>query len=202
LRGIRIQNIVSQLNGERIDVIQWDADPATFIANALSPASVLNVELNEEEKVTTVTVPERQLSLAIGKEGQNARLAAKLTGWRIDLRSSSPQEVQEAAPKEEAVKAEAEKPSLEIPPPAAAVVHEVEPQEVPSIPAEELQEEAAQPIEEVESIPISNIVLPSLSPVEEPSEGSGIRFAEDILMPTSTKHEAKKRKKGRKKAFR
>lgn len=88
LRGVRIQNIVSELGGEKIDVVQWHQDPAVFVANALSPAQVLNVEINEADKTATVTVPERQLSLAIGKEGQNARLAARLTGWRIDIKAA------------------------------------------------------------------------------------------------------------------
>lgn len=89
LRGIRIQNIVNELNGERIDVIQWDADAAKFVAHALSPAQVLSVSVDEEANTASVIVPDRQLSLAIGKEGQNARLAAKLTGWRIDIKPES-----------------------------------------------------------------------------------------------------------------
>jgi N utilization substance protein A len=89
MRGVRIQNIVNELGGEKIDVVQWSPDPATFVANALSPAQVISVDINEEEKTATVVVPERQLSLAIGKEGQNARLAAKLTGWRIDIKAAS-----------------------------------------------------------------------------------------------------------------
>ncbi|MGH7930331.1 MAG: transcription termination factor NusA, partial [Candidatus Binatia bacterium] len=80
LRGVRIQNIVNELNGERIDVVEWDADPARFVANALSPAHVNQVRIHEEEKTAEVVVPDRMLSLAIGKQGQNARLAAKLTG--------------------------------------------------------------------------------------------------------------------------
>lgn len=89
VRGVRIQNIVNELNGEKIDVVQWSPDPATFVENALSPASVISVRLNEMEKTATATVPERQLSLAIGREGQNARLAAKLTGWRIDIKAAT-----------------------------------------------------------------------------------------------------------------
>ena len=87
MRGVRIQNIVNELSGEKIDVIPWDADPAVFVASALSPAQVQHVDISEEEKTATVIVPERQLSLAIGREGQNARLAARLTGWRIDIKS-------------------------------------------------------------------------------------------------------------------
>jgi N utilization substance protein A len=89
LRGVRIQNVVNELSGEKIDIVQWDPDPALFVANALSPAQVLSVEILPEENTARVIVPERQLSLAIGKEGQNARLAAKLTGWRIDIRSDT-----------------------------------------------------------------------------------------------------------------
>ena len=89
MRGIRIQNIVSELNGEKIDVVQWSPDPKDFIANALSPAQVVEVHLNEEDHAALVIVPDKQLSLAIGKEGQNVRLAAKLTGWRIDIKSAT-----------------------------------------------------------------------------------------------------------------
>ncbi|MCK5428281.1 MAG: transcription termination/antitermination protein NusA, partial [Anaerolineales bacterium] len=87
LRGVRIQNIANELNGERIDIVQWDEDIETFIANALSPAQVSNVKVNEGQMVATVVVPDNQLSLAIGKEGQNVRLAAKLAGWKIDIKS-------------------------------------------------------------------------------------------------------------------
>jgi N utilization substance protein A len=86
IRGVRIQNIVNELYGEKIDVIEWSPDTATFIANALSPAKPSNVSLDEANKVATVIVPTEQMSLAIGKEGQNARLAFKLTGWRIDIK--------------------------------------------------------------------------------------------------------------------
>ncbi|MBM3187122.1 MAG: transcription termination/antitermination protein NusA [Chloroflexi bacterium] len=89
MRGVRIQNIVNELNGEKIDVVEWSPDLRTFIANALSPAKVLSVYLNEPENTAKVVVPDRALSLAIGKEGQNARLAAKLTGWRIDIMSET-----------------------------------------------------------------------------------------------------------------
>ena len=91
MRGLRIQNIVTELANEKIDVVEWDSDLATYIANALSPAKVNNVILDDSNQIKTaiVVVPDRQLSLAIGKEGQNARLAAKLTGWRIDIKSES-----------------------------------------------------------------------------------------------------------------
>ncbi len=88
MRGVRIQNIVKELHGEKIDVVEWDPNPEKFVANALSPAKVTDVILfPEHDKTALVIVPQRQLSLAIGKEGQNARLVAKLTGWRIDIKS-------------------------------------------------------------------------------------------------------------------
>jgi transcription termination/antitermination protein NusA len=86
-RGGRVQAVVAELGGEKIDIIPWNEDPAVFVANALSPAQVVKVEIDEPNRIAAVTVPERMLSLAIGREGQNARLAAKLTGWRIDIRS-------------------------------------------------------------------------------------------------------------------
>jgi transcription termination/antitermination protein NusA len=88
-RGARIQAIVAELNGEKVDIVLWHEDAGQYVAEALSPAEVLSVRIDEEHKIANVIVPERQLSLAIGKEGQNARLAAKLTGWRIDIRSDA-----------------------------------------------------------------------------------------------------------------
>ncbi|MGI6172296.1 MAG: transcription termination factor NusA [Christensenellales bacterium] len=87
--GIRVENVVNELRTEKIDIVKWSSDPAEYIASALSPARVLNVYVNEKEKMARVIVPDNQLSLAIGKEGQNVRLAAKLTGWKIDLKSQS-----------------------------------------------------------------------------------------------------------------
>jgi transcription termination/antitermination protein NusA len=86
-RGARVQAVVAELGGEKIDVIPWSDDAGVFVHNALSPAQVLSVDIDEEHRIASVTVPERMLSLAIGREGQNARLAARLTGWRIDIRS-------------------------------------------------------------------------------------------------------------------
>ncbi|WP_066173107.1 transcription termination factor NusA [Bacillus marinisedimentorum] len=88
-KGQRVQAIVNELNGEKIDIVRWSEDPVEYVANALSPSKVLKVDVDEEEKATTVIVPDYQLSLAIGKRGQNARLAAKLTGWKIDIKSQS-----------------------------------------------------------------------------------------------------------------
>lgn len=107
IRGVRIQNIVNELNGEKVDVIDWDPDPGTFVANALSPAQAVSVTVDEADRRAVVVVPDAQLSLAIGKEGQNARLAAKLTGWRVDIKKQSdmpaPEEpvVEEAEPEPE-----------------------------------------------------------------------------------------------------
>jgi len=84
-RGARIQTIINELGGEKIDIILWDEDAGKFITNALSPAKVVSIEINEQERIASVTVHEDQLSLAIGKEGQNVRLAAKLTGWKINI---------------------------------------------------------------------------------------------------------------------
>lgn len=88
-KGMRVQAVVDELGSEKIDIVKWNEDSAKFIANALSPAKVVSVAVNEDEKVSRVVVPDYQLSLAIGKEGQNARLAAKLTGWKIDIKSES-----------------------------------------------------------------------------------------------------------------
>ena len=87
LRGVRIQNIVNELHGEKIDVVEWNKEVPIFIANALSPAQVMKVELNLDDGTAMAVVPDRQLSLAIGREGQNARLAARLTGWKVDIKS-------------------------------------------------------------------------------------------------------------------
>ncbi|TQS75522.1 transcription termination/antitermination protein NusA [Ornithinibacillus gellani] len=88
-KGQRVQAIVNELKGEKIDIVEWSEDPVVYVSNALSPSKVVDVIVDEEEKATTVIVPDYQLSLAIGKRGQNARLAAKLTGWKIDIKSET-----------------------------------------------------------------------------------------------------------------
>ena len=106
---MRVQAVVDELAGEKIDIVKWSDDPATYIANSLNPAKVISVAVNEAEKVSRVIVPDYQLSLAIGKEGQNARLAAKLTGWKIDIKSESQaQELMAAADEAEESAVEAE----------------------------------------------------------------------------------------------
>ena len=117
-RGARVQAVVAELGGEKIDVIPWNDDPAAFVANALSPAQVLSVDIDQEHRIANVTVPERMLSLAIGREGQNARLAARLTGWRIDIRSDV--SVAEAKAAAEEAKAETAAPKAEVKAPTKA----------------------------------------------------------------------------------
>jgi N utilization substance protein A len=157
-RGIRLQSIINELNGEKIDVIQWHADPGVFIANALSPAQVASIKTDEERNIATVVVPDKQLSLAIGKEGQNARLAAKLTGWRIDIKSVSA--------------IEAARTVIQEPETAAKVIS-------PEVTEREpLETEPAEEIEEEESVEIPSI---SEAPSEKPGKKQ-IRFAEDILV--------------------
>ena len=199
LRGIRIQNIVNELNGEKIDVIQWSPDVATFITNALSPAQIISVSLNEEENIATVVVPDKQLSLAIGKEGQNARLAAKLTGWRIDIKSASIAEAEKAAAKpapevKEVEEKEAEAVIEEEPKTEAPEVPE--PEVIPAEPVEEAIAEQAEPAPAAEEVLAEPVVFFEPKVTEEKSE---LRFAEDILGPRmdkSTDKAKKKKKKG------
>lgn len=108
VRGVRIQNVVNELGGEKIDVVAWHPNIEIFVANALSPSKVARVQVDESTKTATVIVPDNQLSLAIGKEGQNARLAAKLTGWRIDIKKTSEAEEEARRKAEEAAAAAAE----------------------------------------------------------------------------------------------
>lgn len=193
LRGIRIQNIVNELNGEKIDVVMWSSEVPTFIANALSPAQILDVELDEEEGVATVVVPDKQLSLAIGKEGQNARLSAKLTGWRVDIKSASAFEAEReeaakvAVETEEAAVAE-EEPSIEIP--------AVPEQEPVSAEVEEVEEEAEEPVPAPETEEVAPAIPFEPQVTEEKAE---LRFAEDITgagPPKSEPRQKKKKKKG------
>ncbi len=177
LRGIRIQNIVSELGGEKIDVVMWSPNPAAFIANALSPAQILNVDLDESEKAATVVVPDRQLSLAIGKEGQNVRLAAKLTRWRIDIKSASAVEAAKAA--------EAEKALLEAPMAEEVVAEAASMPEPAPAPAEAAT--PPPPLEEVFTLPI---------PFEPVAASKGeLRFAEDIVGPARSQAKQGKKKK-------
>jgi transcription termination/antitermination protein NusA len=103
-KGSRVQAIVNELKGEKIDIVKWSEDPVVFVANALSPSKVLDVIVSEPDKATTVVVPDYQLSLAIGKRGQNARLAAKLTNWKIDIKSETDARAAGIFPREESFK--------------------------------------------------------------------------------------------------
>jgi transcription termination/antitermination protein NusA len=103
-KGSRVQAIVNELKGEKIDIVKWSDNPVIFVANALSPSKVLDVIVNENDKATTVVVPDYQLSLAIGKRGQNARLAAKLTNWKIDIKSETDAREAGIYPREESFK--------------------------------------------------------------------------------------------------
>ena len=157
MRGNRIQSIVNELQGEKIDVVRWDKDIKVLISNALSPSEVIHVEMDKDEETALVVVPERQLSLAIGKEGQNARLAARLTGFRLDIKSMSEWEAikaQRQADEEEAARAAA-RAKLE----AAVVVAQ------PKDTLAELETEAV-PIEaSVESLSVEEVIGEILEPV-------------------------------------
>lgn len=189
MRGIRIQNIVNQLNGEKIDIIHWHPDPKVFAANALSPAQVLSVEVNEKDNTARVVVPDRQLSLAIGKDGINARLAARLTGFRIDIKSASVAEAERAEEEArlEALAAEAQV-TMTVGTPLSEELYEVPaaPEEVPPPSAVEtaapevLGPSLEEPITEgprlpQPELPADIITLPQEKPV--------IRFAEEVLAP-------------------
>jgi len=188
LRGIRIQSIVSELNGEKIDVVMWSPDVSVFITNALSPAQVLGVELGDE--AATVIVPDRQLSLAIGKEGQNVRLAAKLTGRRIDIKSASEAEAERVV----------EVKPLTTEKEGAAMAGEELPAEAPTVveaalASEEAAEEVAEPVPALDT---ASIPLPASFEPKVTTEKAQIRFAEDILVSPSAKPGAKSRKKKKK----
>ncbi len=145
LRGIRIQNIVNELQGEKIDVIQWSRDDTVFIAHSLSPAQPLRVELDAEEQTATVIVPDRSLSLAIGREGQNARLAAKLTNWKVDIKSSTEIEIERMKRQIEGDVAEREAPAEEPLDAEAATAEAAAPEAEPA--AEPVAAEASAPAE-------------------------------------------------------
>ena len=219
LRGIRIQNIINEISGEKIDVIEWHPDAAVFVSNALNPAPVVSVKINDEEKTATVVVPDRQLSLAIGREGQNARLAAKLTGWRIDIKSVSAAEAERALHPEEPEQAVAEPVAavapLEAPPAAepAPMAAELGPEtaseptllepaaQAPAVledePAAAVEEWRADLPPEPETEPIAPAAVsePAATP-EAAAAGGGIRFAEDIFGAARGQGAKKKGRKG------
>jgi N utilization substance protein A len=171
LRGIRIQNIVNELNGERIDVVQWDPDPVRFVANALSPAQVHDVRIATEANTASVVVADRQLSLAIGKEGQNARLAAKLTGMRIDIKSLSVVEEEGGLPPPPAPTAAA------APPVWAEAVEAVQEVEQPAalVEADAAEGEAQTPVAEIA------VEAPAGEAAAAGERPAAIRFADEVL---------------------
>jgi transcription termination/antitermination protein NusA len=223
LRGIRIQNIVNELNGEKIDVVAWNKEIPVFIANSLSPAQVLNVELAGD--VATVVVPDKHLSLAIGKDGQNARLAAKLTGWRIDIKSASVAEAERAA-KAPPVEVKAEEPVAEVEEPVLAEVvagpSKVAAEVPVAQPVAKVEEPAAVEKETVAAELIETGIEEEVEAEEKPAEApeaqtvlsstfiprriiqprdggkTQIRFAEDIFSNRPGRSEDKHRKKKKK----
>ena len=163
LRGNRIQSIVNELQGEKIDVIEWDSNPQVLIARALSPADVGNVELDEDENTAYVVVPENQMSLAIGRDGQNARLAAKLTGWRLDIKNVEQWHELRAARAAEAQRLAAAQAAV------AALSAEVTAAESESDAAEQLAVAAAAPAADEPAIAIAAAASdhPETTPVAE-----------------------------------
>ncbi len=210
-RGIRLQSIITHLNGEKVDVVEWNADPRVFIANALSPAQVAHISLDEPARTAMVVVPDKQLSLAIGRGGQNARLAAKLTGWRIDIKSTSaaeaemgelPRELTSVLPVEPAIeqRVQTEAPGVtdEVSPPAGPGEQASAPKSVEAAPeaptemgATELESTAVEETETEEESPegetLERLLASEVFRFEEDS-GKGtlsvLRFAEDILPGT------------------
>jgi N utilization substance protein A len=180
LRSIRIQNITKELSGEKIDVIQWHADPSVFIANALSPATITKVEVDTNEKSANVLVPDKQLSLAIGKGGQNARLAARLTGWRIDIKSVS---MVEAGPKAEPVPEAVAEPEVVAEVEEAPLVAEAAEAVAPAIEEAPVAEEKALEEAPVEEIPIETPVVAATEEVtaEVPAEEERVYSFDEIL---------------------
>jgi N utilization substance protein A len=207
MRGIRIQNVVNELNGERIDVVQWDPEPSRFVANALSPAQVVSVDTREAENTAEVVVPDRQLSLAIGKEGQNARLAAKLTGWRIDIKSQSAyeQELAEKGLTLEQVQAQQREEALERSRAAAAAVAEEQRAAAAAATARPLtpEEEIALQYADEQAVPAAAEVAEAPVAPEPASAVAGgparpqIRFAEELVrQPLEDLKPAATKKKG------
>lgn len=202
MRGTRIQNIVNELAGERIDVIKWDPDPGNFVSNALSPAQVLEVEIDQDEHLASVVVPDKMLSLAIGKEGQNARLAAKLTGWRINIHSQASKERAEGgeaeAPLVFAPFAPGETPDIDIieeaeEVAAAAEIPALEPEAAPAPSPVPAAASAAGPAAEEEEISFAAVVERMEVPdrEERESEDYGEDEDEEYEIPTTVVAEAK-----------
>ena len=160
VRGNRIQSIVNELQGEKIDIVSWDEDPKVFISKALSPSEVVAVELFPSDSTAMVVVPDRQLSLAIGKEGQNTRLAARLTGWRLDIKGMTEwEEIREARRLKTAAEA-TEKVEEETAATAVAVLdaHEAKVQEADAPAATDTQEESPVAVVDAETVEVAGPV--------------------------------------------
>ncbi len=193
MRGIRIQNVVNELNGERIDVVVWDPEPSRFVANALSPAQVVSVTNRDDENTAEVVVPDRQLSLAIGKEGQNARLAAKLTGWRIDIKSQTayeaelaekgitPEEAAEAAREAAIQRSRAAAAALAEEARVAAATRQLTPEEEIALEYAEKEAAGEEPAPEPMQ-PAATVAAEPVAPtVPAAPTGPVIRFAEELV---------------------
>ena len=226
LRGIRIQNIVNELQGEKIDIIEWEEDPKKFISNALSPAQVVGVYLNPDDATAEVIVNERHLSLAIGKEGQNVRLAARLCGWKVDIRSATDVNLSELEQAEVAqqVSSQAEATKTEVltavEQTSEAVIVNVDQEkvEVEEIPQEQslltdsaisIEEELAiQSIEEGQGSAVEEVApevaisadvweLPIRGLTSQKTTATEIRFAEDILPEGRGRSKTRKKTKAK-----
>jgi N utilization substance protein A len=195
-RGARVQAVVAELAGEKIDVIPWNDDPAVFVANALSPAQVLSVDIDEEKRIASVTVPERMLSLAIGREGQNARLAARLTGWRIDIRSDVSVAEARAAAEAEAshadVPAAADQEPTELPAPADQESGSAVAETVPAEPAagDAATEVAATEVAPAEAAPKPKRTTKKAAAAAAASDGVGPSGDDGPSAPAATRKKA------------
>lgn len=180
MRGTRIQNIVNELNGERIDVIKWDPDPAKFVSNALSPAQVTDVEIEPKERLASVVVPDKMMSLAIGKDGQNARLAAKLTGWRITVLSESAKERMAAGEAESPMEFEPYAPGEA---PEIDVLHEAE-----QVAAAAVEQPVREPVPATSATLLQPVIEPEAEEAEE--EISFASIVETIPVPRGEERES------------
>ena len=210
MRGVRIQNIVNELQGERLDVIQWDPDPRKFVAHALSPAQVTATRNDPETNTAEIAVPDQQLSLAIGKEGQNARLAARLTRYRIDIKAQSLAEklfeaegVGPYAPQPELAPAPSPAPAPAAARPAAAqAAPDAEPEPVAATPLEPVADPRkgrAEPAETetAEEPELEPAFATAVEVAPAPAESGKIRFAEEVLRRRPEQDEKGKQKKRR-----
>ncbi len=209
MRGSRIQNVVNELQGERIDVVQWDPDPRKFAAHALSPAQVVAARIDPETNTAEIAVPDAQLTLAIGKQGQNARLAARLTGLRIDIK---PQSLAEKLMEEQGIGPFAPAPEPEMADEAVAEVEvdvdeaataETEAEVVDAVAAEPSQtderDDAYQ--EGTDAEEVAEPVLAAVEVAPRRDDSGKIRFAEDVLRRADTEDDGSKKKKKRRERY-